>query len=215
MKIQWQVNSTILRFATPRPQVILDRVPAHARRIGRVHNGHPPALTGQFEKCDGKLRQVAKEDTLALDFAFQALLLALEASQEEFNPRVPILLIGADRALRATMRRFESNLSTSRSVSFAPSMRVDEPMLSIVATCRNLESRFGAIRPNARQAPLNSSISAISDKIWGVIRKFERASTGIHYPIHFHPMSHTGAFSMRHWPRLVARGPLLLSPGRS
>ena len=50
-----------------------------------------------------------------------------------------------------------------------PSMRVDEPILSIVATRRSAESRSGAIRPMARQAPLNSSIAAISDKIAGVI----------------------------------------------
>ena len=43
-------------------------------------------------------------------------------------------------------------------------------MLSIVATRRRLDSRSGAIRPIARQAPLNSSISAIRDRISGVMR---------------------------------------------
>src|SRR5580692_6739749 len=38
-------------------------------------------------------------------------------------------------------------------------MRVDDPMLSIVATRRSAFNRSGAIVPRARQAPLNSSIS--------------------------------------------------------
>lgn len=37
---------------------------------------------------------------------------------------------------------------------------IDEPMLSMVATRRRLDRRSGAIRPIARHAPLNSSISA-------------------------------------------------------
>jgi hypothetical protein len=53
--------------------------------------------------------------------------------------------------------------------SFAPSMRVDAPMLSIVATLRRAWSRFGAIAPSARQAPLNSSILAMRPRISGVI----------------------------------------------
>jgi hypothetical protein len=50
-------------------------------------------------------------------------------------------------------------------------MRVEEPMLSMVATRRRPDRRSGAIRPIARQAPLNSSISAISDRISGVMRR--------------------------------------------
>ncbi len=42
-------------------------------------------------------------------------------------------------------------------------------MLSIVPTRRRLESRSGAIRPMARHAPLNSSISAMSARISFVI----------------------------------------------
>jgi hypothetical protein len=48
-------------------------------------------------------------------------------------------------------------------------MRVDEPMLSIVATRRSDVSRSGDMRPIAAHAPLNSSISAISLRISGVI----------------------------------------------
>ena len=50
-----------------------------------------------------------------------------------------------------------------------PSIRVDEPMLSMVATRRSAESRSGASVPKARQAPLNSSIRAMSAPISGVI----------------------------------------------
>ncbi len=42
-------------------------------------------------------------------------------------------------------------------------------MLSIVATRRSADSRSGARVPRARQAPLNSSISAIRAKVSGVI----------------------------------------------
>src|SRR6266478_6178373 len=40
-------------------------------------------------------------------------------------------------------------------------MRVDDPMLSIVATCRNALRRSGDRVCNASHRPLNSSISAI------------------------------------------------------
>ena len=42
-------------------------------------------------------------------------------------------------------------------------------MLSMVATRRRAESRSGARVPSARQAPLNSSISATRTSISGVI----------------------------------------------
>ena len=42
-------------------------------------------------------------------------------------------------------------------------------MLSMVAMCRRAESRSGAKVPSARHAPLNSSISAIRPRIYGVI----------------------------------------------
>lgn len=67
------------------------------------------------------------------------------------------------------MARFDSNRSTSRSDSLLPSMRVEEPMLSMVATRRNADKRSGAIAPRARHAPLNSSILAIRPKTSGVI----------------------------------------------
>ena len=47
-------------------------------------------------------------------------------------------------------------------------------MLSMVATRRSAESRSGARVPKARQAPLNSSISATRESISGVICKEAR-----------------------------------------
>ena len=44
-------------------------------------------------------------------------------------------------------------------------LRVDEPMLSMVATLRRAVRRSGARVPRARQAPLNSSMRAIKRKI--------------------------------------------------
>jgi hypothetical protein len=65
--------------------------------------------------------------------------------------------------------------STSRLSSRAPSIRVDDPTLSMVATQRSADSLSGAMRPMARQAPLNSSTSAISER-------------SLHLSIHFHPI---------------------------
>ena len=56
----------------------------------------------------------------------------------------------------------DSSVSTSASESFAPSMRVDEPTLSIVATLRSALRRSGESVLSASHLPLNSSISAIS-----------------------------------------------------
>lgn len=67
------------------------------------------------------------------------------------------------------MSSLASSRSTSASDSVLPSMRVDEPMLSIVATRRRAERRSGARVPRARYAPLNSSISATRFRRSGVI----------------------------------------------
>jgi hypothetical protein len=48
-------------------------------------------------------------------------------------------------------------------------MRVEEPMLSMVATLRTRRGVRRAIAPNDRQAPLNSSIPAMRRKISGLI----------------------------------------------
>ncbi|MCQ1780507.1 hypothetical protein NOJ05_25120 [Neorhizobium galegae] len=79
--------------------MILDGISACACDLGRVHHGHSSTLAGQFENCDGQLRQITKKDALALDLALQPLFLPLQASLEGVNPRIPILLIGSDRAL--------------------------------------------------------------------------------------------------------------------
>ena len=59
--------------------------------------------------------------------------------------------------------------STSRLLSLLPSMRVEEPMLSIVAMRRRAFNRSSAKVPRARQAPLNSSISDSKASNSGVI----------------------------------------------
>src|SRR6266481_9437566 len=83
-------------------------------------------------------------------------------------------------------------------------MRVDDPMLSIVATRLRLVSLSGARVCIAFQRPLNSSISAISFRISGVIvmfliscmigypflpifTRFLQAGKRISIYIHFHP----------------------------
>jgi hypothetical protein len=75
----------------------------------------------------------------------------------------------SSRVAKGLISRFESSRSTSRSESLLPSMRVDEPMLSMVATRRNAKRRSGARVPRAYHAPLNSSSSAMRLKISGVI----------------------------------------------
>ena len=52
---------------------------------------------------------------------------------------------------------------------YAPSIRVEEPMLSIVATFFNADRRSGASLPMCCQIPLNVSISAMILSISGVI----------------------------------------------
>ena len=69
------------------------------------------------------------------------------------------------------MWRLERSRSTSRSVCFAPSIRVEDAALSMVAIRRRADRRSGAIRPMARHAPLNSSIPPISFKTFALMRK--------------------------------------------
>src|SRR5882672_1212608 len=70
-------------------------------------------------------------------------------------------------------------------------MRVDDPMLSMVATRRRAESRSGASVPRARQAPLNSSIPAISERISGVIlRVLDRNMDQYYAQLHPLPTEH-------------------------
>jgi hypothetical protein len=76
------------------------------------------------------------------------------------------LLIAASEPLAA---RPERSFSTSASVSLAPSMRVDDPTLSMVAIRRRLVSFSGVSVSMTVQRPLNSSISAISLRIPVVI----------------------------------------------
>ena len=85
--------------------------------------------------------------------------------------------------------RLASNFSTSRSVSVLPSMRVDDPMLSIVATRRKALKRSGSKLPSARQAPLNSSISEISARISVVILIVFYFNILVPFHPHYHPIT--------------------------
>ncbi|MBW4532988.1 MAG: hypothetical protein KME09_03545 [Pleurocapsa minor HA4230-MV1] len=61
----------------------------------------------------------------------------------------------------SSTKRYESDLMEWRSLSLAPSIRVEQPMLSMVVTFINATNRSGANIPKAFQNPLNSSISAM------------------------------------------------------
>ena len=67
-------------------------------------------------------------------------------------------------------------------------MRVEEPMLSMVATRRSADRRSGASVPKARQAPLNSSILAMRLSISGVIWMVSVRNMN-QYCTHLHPFA--------------------------
>jgi hypothetical protein len=75
----------------------------------------------------------------------------------------------SSRLANDSLRRPERSFSTWASLSFALSMRVDDPTLAIVAIRRRLVSFSGTIVSMTLQRPLNSSISATSLSISGVI----------------------------------------------
>lgn len=102
----------------------------------------------------------------------------------------------SSRVAKVWMERFASRLSTSRSERLLPSMRVEDPTLSMVATRRRAVSRSGASVPNAFHAPLNSSIWAMSRSISGVMFRVSTVTIPTNSPknIHFvkpiiHPIS--------------------------
>ncbi len=61
------------------------------------------------------------------------------------------------------------SFSTSRSESLLPSIRVEDPILSIVVTRLSASSRSGEIVPKARHEPLNSSMVEVGASISAVI----------------------------------------------
>src|SRR3990167_6804230 len=67
-------------------------------------------------------------------------------------------------------------------------MRVEEPMLSMVATRRRADRRSGASEPKARQTPLNSSILAMRFRISGVIWRVSVVSMNQYYT-NLHPFT--------------------------
>lgn len=75
----------------------------------------------------------------------------------------------SSRVAKEWVSRRVSSSSTWRSVSRLHSMRVEDPMLSMVATRRMADNRSGARVQRARQAPLNSSTEAIRDRMSGVM----------------------------------------------
>src|SRR5580700_660792 len=80
----------------------------------------------------------------------------------------------------------ESSFSTSASVSLAPSMRVEEPALSIVAIRRRLVSLSGARVSMTFQRPLNSSIFGDEHED---LRRNNDVPDGVHYrDTQFHPI---------------------------
>ena len=109
-----------------------------------------------------------------------------------------LLLVARDKVLPLQSRR-PSRSSTSLSASFASSMRVEEPMMRDCSDGINTVSRSGAGVVKVRHVPLNSSISAISRRISGVILS---APVFIGYPflypflstyIHLYPFSLSSA----------------------
>jgi len=74
------------------------------------------------------------------------------------------------------------------SLSFAPSIRVEEPTLSIVAIRLRLVSFSGASDSITFQRPLNSSISAMSLRISGVMVTFLISWVRISIYTHFYPV---------------------------
>lgn len=76
---------------------------------------------------------------------------------------------GSSRVAKDLISRFDSSRSTSRSDRLLPSMRVEKPMLSMVATRRRAHRRSGASAPQVRQAPLNSPILVMRLRVSGMI----------------------------------------------
>ena len=77
----------------------------------------------------------------------------------------------------------DKSVSTSSSERAAPSILVDEPILSMVATCLRTASRSGDMLDNDRHAPLNSSISPTKRNTSSVGRKPSRFIGQICQPI--------------------------------
>lgn len=103
------------------------------------------------------------------------------------------------RVAKERMERFASSFSTSLSESLLPSMRVEEPMLSMVATRRKAESCSGARVPRAFHVPLNSSISALRPRNSGVMFKVSAVIISIYTPTNtqLYPITKLGKFDFR------------------
>src|SRR5207302_923096 len=85
----------------------------------------------------------------------------------------------SSRVLNEPRSRLDRRISTSRSVSLAPSIRVEAPTDSTVVIWRNVARRSGARVPSAFHSPLNSSISPTRRSRSGVSTRFLKGSIGI------------------------------------
>jgi hypothetical protein len=99
---------------------------------------------------------------------------------------------GGNFLLVAARERFSlhagEQLFYSLSLSFAPSIRVEDPTLSIVAIRLRVVSVLGARDSITFQRPLNSSISAMSFRISGVMVMFLISWVRISIYTQFHPI---------------------------
>jgi hypothetical protein len=94
----------------------------------------------------------------------------------------------SSRWLKDCSFKSDKRNSTSLSESLDPSMRVEEPMLSIVATFFRANKRSGVKTLKFCQAPLNSSISEIKLSISEEIVIFSTSITAdTHIYIHKYP----------------------------
>ena len=108
---------------------------------------------------DEKARQAYRDMKAMLTTKYGAPAEVVEFFREYCGPTT--------RAFATLEETLERIFSMSRSASLLPSIRVDDPMLSIVAARRKADNRSGASVLSARQAPLNSSSFAMMSSISG------------------------------------------------
>jgi len=144
----------------------------HARTASKfgipVLMWQPPAGLDEDQLRTGLRRIAAQGD-------HQIMLQDLDWTGSGIAPEIIARLADAVPALTAikietaSCSSLESNFSTCSSLSFAPSIRVEEPTLSIVAIRRRLPRRSGATSCVACHRPLKSSNSLMHFRMPGVI----------------------------------------------
>ena len=91
--------------ALERFQVILDCVAVGSGDRDRVGDGDPAALTAQFQNLYREFGQVAKQESLALDFFLKPRFLPLQRLEEKAQPGLPVRSIGTYGSLRPAQTR--------------------------------------------------------------------------------------------------------------